>query len=403
MTQALTHSVFQVQKFKQGSYVTIEGNRRHGEFFIILDGSVELQKLNPETGDLSSQILGTGDFFGVISAITGLPELESVIAQTELTVIAVKRERFGDLIRKNPALAMKIIRSYSLRLRVLDKIQDTSISKNNRVFQEENESIFRMAEEYNALGNKQLASYMFSTYLSLTPQGKFASVAKAQLSKLPQVAFKSKNHQNIVHYYPSEVVFCEGEPGDQIFVIMEGDVKIVRISGNTELIMNILGPGQIFGEMALLDNKPRSASAIAISNVKMAIVSKVNFHITTELNPKLMTKVISVLSERVWVLYRKVINSYISDLHLRFADMFLILAEQAHAKILPNHRFEYTVSPSEVLKMMAVSEKEIQNLIRFLNLHSFMKQEKGKIICTDLDVLERYVMSKKDKQHKFKS
>jgi CRP-like cAMP-binding protein len=402
MTQALTHSVFQVQHFKQGSYVTIEGNRRLHEFYIILDGSVELQKINPETGEMSSQNLGKGDFFGVISAISGLPELDSAIALTQLTVIAVKRERFGDLIRKNPALAMKIIRSYSLRLRSLDKIQDRQISTDNKNWQEENESLFRMAEASLQIGNKYLAAYMFSTYLNLTPEGQFVPLARAQVSKLPPVTVKSKNHQNIVQYFPNEIVFCEGEPGDQIFVIMEGEVKIVRVAGETEVIMNILGPGQIFGEMALLDNKPRSASAVVVSNTKMAVVSKLNFQITTELNPKLMTKIITVLSERVWVLYKKVINSYIKDMHLRFADLFLILAEQAHAKILPNHSHEYTVTPHELLKMMGVGESEVQNLIRFINLHSFMRQDKGKIYCTDLDVLERYVQSNKEKESKFR-
>jgi len=400
---ALTHSVFEVQKFKAGSYITIEGDRRRSEFYIILEGVVELLKINPENGNLSSQFLKKGDFFGVISAISGFPEIESAIAQSEVTVLAVKREKFGILIQKNPALAMKIIRSYSLRLRALDLIQSKAVSSSNLIYVEENEHIFRSAEQYLELGNKPLASYMFSTYINLTPNGKFVPVAQARLAQLPKVSFKSKTNQNVVHYYPNEIIFCEGEPGSQIFAIMEGEVKIVRLSGNTEIIMNILGPGQIFGEMALLDNKPRSASAIAVTNVKLAIISKLNFQVTTELNPKLMTKVISVISERVWTLYRKVINFYIADINLRFADMFLILAEQSHAKILPNSRFEYSVSPSELLQMMGLSDNELQNLIRFINLHSFMKQDRGKLVCTDLDVLERYVALNKQKQNKYRA
>ncbi|MCX7997601.1 MAG: cyclic nucleotide-binding domain-containing protein, partial [Leptospiraceae bacterium] len=291
MTKALSHTVFSVEQYNQGSYVTIEGKRRqHSEFFIILDGDVEVQKINPETGDYSSQYLRKGDFFGVISAMTGLPELESVIALSPLKLIAVKRDKFGELIQKNPVLAMKIIRSYSLRLRALDKIQDETLGAKSADYSKEN-SLIQLALSYSELGNKNLASYMLSKYLKLYPNGTYASQAKAELQKLPKIeVHKNGTYQNNVkNYYPGEIIFCEGEPGDSLYVVMEGEVKITRNTGNAEITMNILNAGQIFGEMALLDNKPRSATAIANKNTKLAVVSKVNFQSTTELNPKLMT------------------------------------------------------------------------------------------------------------------
>lgn len=404
MTKALSHTIFSLEQYNQGSYVTIEGKRRqHQEFFIILDGTVEVQKINPETGDYSSQYLSKGDFFGVISAMTGLPELESVIAVSPLKLIAVKKDKFGELIHKNPILAMKIIRSYSLRLRNLDKIQDETLGAKINDYSQEN-SLIQLALSYSELGNKNLAAYMLTKYLKLYPNGAYVSQAQAELSRLPKLNFhKNGNYQsNIRQCYPGEIIFCEGEPGDSLYVIMDGEVKIFRNSGNSEITMNILTAGQIFGEMALLDKKPRSATAIATTNTKLAVVSKVNFEVTTELNPKLMTKIITVLSERVWILYRKVINRYIRDINLRFADAFLILAEQSKAKIAPGSRFEYPYTPEEFLNIMGMNPNEMQNLIRFVNLHKFMKIEKGKMVCTDLDVLERYVESNREKENKFR-
>lgn len=404
MNKSLSHTIFSLEEYNQGSYVIIEGKRRQNfEFFIILEGDVEVQKINPENGSYSSQYLKKGDFFGVISAMTGLPELESVIALSPLKLIAVKREKFGELIQKNPVLAMKIIRSYSLRLRTLDQIQNKNFGGQSKDYSQEN-SLFQLALSYLELGNKNLASYMLSKYLQLSPNGVYVPQAKIELAKLPKLNFhKHGDYQsNIRNFYPGEIIFCEGEPGNSLYVIMEGEVKIFRNSGNREITMNILNPGQIFGEMALLDKKPRSATAIANTNTKLAIVNKVNFEVTTELNPKLMTKVITVLSERVWILYRKVINRYIKDTHLRFADAFLILAEQAKAKTLPGSYFEYPYSPEEFLNIMGMPQNEIQNLIRFINLHNFMKIDKSKIVCRDLYVLERYVESNKEKENKFR-
>ncbi|MCB1180123.1 MAG: cyclic nucleotide-binding domain-containing protein [Leptospiraceae bacterium] len=391
--------VFHYQSFRKGSYITIEGNRKETTFHIILSGSVEIQKRNPETGEPSSQFLGKGDFFGVISAITGLPEIESAIALEEVQVISIRRDRFGDLIRKNAPLAMKIIRSYSLRLRSLDKLMDINLPGTNKVTlsDEEHEEVFQYAKNHFDFGDKNLAAYMFQTYLEYHPNGKHKLECEQNLKKLNKDLRKTKKKDAIREFFPGEIIFCEGEVGKELFVVQEGNIKIVRMSGTTEMVMNILREGSIFGEMALLDNKPRSASAVSVSKSKLAVVSKVNFHTTTELNPKLMTKVIFVLSERVWTLYRKVVNSRFEDLNLRFADMLLILAEQARAKIHPHSHFEFEIDPLQLLKIMGLPESESQKLIRFLSIHNFFKLEKGKIVCTDLSVLERFVDSNKQK------
>lgn len=401
-TSTAVHPVFQFQNFRKGSYVTVEGNRKETSFHIILQGSVELQKRNPETGERSSQFIGVGDFFGVISAITGLPEIESAIALEELRVISIHRDRFGDLIRKNAPLAMKIIRSYSLKLRSLDKLVETQIPSQRKLPNlEEFGELFELAMNHNDFGDKNLAAYMFQTYLEYHPNGKNQNEAKLILKKLNKKEQREKKTGGAIKYFPGEIIFCQGEIGKELYVVLEGNVKIVRMAGQTEMVVNILREGSIFGEMALLDNKPRSASAISLSNTRLAVVSKLNFQTTTELNPKLMTKIIGVLSERVWTLYRKVVNSKILDMSLRYADMLLILAEQARAKILPFSRYEYNLDANQLLKLMALPEREIQNFMRFINLHNFLKLEKGMIVCNDLSVLERYVDTNIQKPGKF--
>jgi CRP-like cAMP-binding protein len=68
------------------------------------------------------------------------------------------------------------------------------------------------------------------------------------------------------HFKRNEKIFHQGDPGDSLFIIESGSVKVVLLSseGAEDAIIAILGPGMFFGELALLDGAPRSASAIAV-------------------------------------------------------------------------------------------------------------------------------------------
>ena len=71
-----------------------------------------------------------------------------------------------------------------------------------------------------------------------------------------------------VTFQKGDIIFCEYEPGDNFYLIQEGSVQIVKIMGNIEKIIDILYPGEIFGEMAILEEAPRSATAMANEKVK---------------------------------------------------------------------------------------------------------------------------------------
>ena len=70
-------------------------------------------------------------------------------------------------------------------------------------------------------------------------------------------------------------IFQYGDPGDKLFIILEGKVRISReVSGMGEEALAVLGPGQVFGEMALLDEAPRSADARAHERCRLLVITK---------------------------------------------------------------------------------------------------------------------------------
>jgi CRP-like cAMP-binding protein len=70
-------------------------------------------------------------------------------------------------------------------------------------------------------------------------------------------------------FQPGEMIFSEFEPGDTFYLIQSGRVELVKIIGDIEKTLDILGASEMFGEMAILENSPRSATAIALDTVKV--------------------------------------------------------------------------------------------------------------------------------------
>lgn len=79
-------------------------------------------------------------------------------------------------------------------------------------------------------------------------------------------------------FYPAQVIFKQGEHGDRAYLIQEGVVEIYKIaSTGDEQIIGTLRTGELFGEMALVDNKPRMANARALENTSVIIISRDTF------------------------------------------------------------------------------------------------------------------------------
>jgi CRP-like cAMP-binding protein len=101
-------------------------------------------------------------------------------------------------------------------------------------------------------------------------------------------------------FEPGQVIFKEGETGDQMFIIIQGEVEIrKKTSMDTARTLITFKPGDVFGEMALIENKPRSATAVATKASRMLVMNEPLFLAMIERNPDFARKMIQVLSERL--------------------------------------------------------------------------------------------------------
>ena len=100
-------------------------------------------------------------------------------------------------------------------------------------------------------------------------------------------------------YVTGEVIVREGEPGDELYLLVEGTVEVRRQTGEGEVRLDTLGAGAYFGEMAVLDGSPRSATVVATSDVRALVLDGVRLRELVLEMPELAFDLLRVLAERV--------------------------------------------------------------------------------------------------------
>ncbi len=388
---------FKVENYLSNSFVTVEGKKNADNFYIIRSGKVKVQKENPVVAEQPYTILDPGDFFGVISCMSGHSRIESAIALSDVSLISVHREQFGILIQKNPIVAMKIIRFFSRKLRDFDQAI-TKLTFKSHV-EEDPAHLYSIGEYYFKKKALNHAAYAYQRYLQYSPNAQNRDKAIARLNSMKKPLKVQENPQAAGlsrRYTDNTMIFCENEPGNELFIIQQGKVKITKIV-DEEVLLAVLSPGDIFGEMALLDNKPRSASAITFGDSSLLAINKANFEGMVQAQPQLATKLIQLLSERIWTAYRQLDNLMINDPLGRIYDTLLIQIEKERIRISPKQSHNFEFGAKELINMVGLPPDKGEVLIVQLLEDKHFRLEEGKIICNDLEELEKNVQFYKKK------
>jgi CRP-like cAMP-binding protein len=344
--------------FAKDSYIIVEGKRKSDNFFIIRSGKVRISKEVQIVAE-EKDILGPGDFFGVISTMSGNSQIETAVAVTDVTLISVHRDQFSQLIQGNVPVALKIILQYSKRMRYLDDAL-TRLSLKNKSAEEDPSHIFNVAEYYAKHNQFNQAFYAYQKYLKYCPKGENAQSAVERMKKIaPYIKNAQKDYPSTEMnrlYAKDSVVFCEGEPGDELFIIQKGSVKIIKINENKEILLAVLKNGDIFGEMALLESKPRAAGAVAYEDCQLMAVNRANFEHMIKNQPQLITRLTILLSERIWLVYKQLANTQITDPLGRMYDMLQIQLDKKKIDMEEITGFSFDFGLKELINMIGVSQ-----------------------------------------------
>jgi CRP-like cAMP-binding protein len=346
--------------FAKDSYIIVEGKRNADRFFIIRQGKVRLSKEVQIVAEEQGDTLGPGDFFGVVSTMSGHSHIETAQALTEVTLISVHKDQFSQLIQNNAPVAMKIILQFSKRMRFLDEALTRLTLKNKAV--EDASHIFNVAEYYVKQSQFNQACYAYQKYIKHCPQGENVKAAIERLKKIApyvkNLKMDFKPDEMVRSYSKDAMIFCEGEHGEELFIIQKGSVKIVKVTDNNEILLAVLKAGDIFGEMALLESKPRAAGAVAYEDCQLMAVNHANFQQMIKTQPQLIARLTTLLSERIWLIYKQLANTQINDPIGRMYDMLQIQVEKKKTDINTVTSFAFDIGVKELINMVGLSQDE---------------------------------------------
>ncbi len=347
--------------FSQGAYIIVEGKRQADRFFIIRTGKVQVTKEAEVVPEEGGKVLVPGDFFGVVATMSGHSHIETARAMEDVTLISVQTHQYSYLIEKNTPVAMKIIHSFSQRMRYLDEALTRLTFKNTAAIDEDH--LFDVGEYYVKQSKYNHAFYAYTQYIKYRPQGKNAEKANQRLAKIKpyakNVTMSKEGDGNLNRTYPPDsMIFCEGQPGEELYILQRGQVKITKIVDNNEVLLALLKPGDIFGEMALLENKPRSASAISSDETVMLAVNRANFEQMVKSQPQIISRLTTLLSDRIWLIYKQLANTMIQDSLGRLYDALLIQLEKNRVTIKENASYTFDFGPQELINMVGLSSGE---------------------------------------------
>jgi CRP-like cAMP-binding protein len=367
--------------FKKDSYIIVEGKQNADRFFIIRQGKVRISKEVEVVAERGGNILSPGDFFGVVSTMSSHSHIETARALTDVTLISVQKDQYGRLIQNNTPVAMKIILQFSMRLRYLDEALSRLTLKSTADVKLSH--LFSVAEYYLRQSQYNQAYYAYHQYLKYCPHGDKVLEARQKMMKIaPYVKAVRLDYKpdEFNRSYPKDcMLFSEGEPGDELYIIQRGSVKITKVVDNSEVLLAVLKPGDIFGEMALLEAKPRAAGAVAYEDCMVLAVNRANFELVIRTQPQIIARLTTLLSERIWFIYKQLANTLITDPLGRMYDALLIQLEKKRipVNVSASHTFDF--GPKELVNMVGIPQEDASFVLRKMMENKMIRVVKDKI------------------------
>jgi len=157
------------------------------------------------------------------------------------------------------------------------------------------------------------------------------------------------------------VLFREGEPGKEMYVIQAGKVNITKTVRDTEKILATLGAGEFFGEMAILNNKPRSAGAVMADDGKLLVIDPKTFEAMIRGNVEIAVRLIKKLSDRLQEADEQIENLLLRDPNSRVVANLLQQAIK-RGKDTPQGKL-VSVNLGDLHVRMGLTQEEVQEAI----------------------------------------
>lgn len=406
-------------QYTKGSIIYFAGDRDE-RIFILQKGSILLTSIDIETGANVVEHIKEGEFFGVKSAFGHFPREETATVLTDSVTLAMSLSEFEQLFSTNKSVIIKMLKVFSKQLRNIHKKTESILNSREEInpllgmqsvaqcFYEDNQNkaccdvcikfFTRYPNAPNTNNMKQLylaakkrmeiqkPAPVIQSYTNDYVSTPVASGLK-QFS-LPAFARFAKTFE------PGSVIISEHEPGDCFYLIQSGRVQLVKCVNGKKKNLDILMPGEFFGEMAILENTPRSATCVAIDKVEVLEFNKQNFEILITGNPQIAMILIKLFCKRIYDQKRRFKTLVIADPQARIGDVFLMFDEMNPCPN-PNERSRrFNLTMQDVAHWAGLPINQVKDeMNKFVEKHK-IEIYTNYIIVTNISDMKRFVDSR---------
>ncbi len=201
----------------------------------------------------------------------------------------------------------------------------------------------------------------------------FANLPDEDLRALMAVARKRT-------FRAGEVIFHREDVGQVLYVIKEGKVNICLMSPEgQEISLVVLGKGDFFGELAILDGLPRSTNAIALERVECSTVQRSDIRNAILKNPQFAIQVLEILAWRLRKTDDKVEDLVVLDVYGRVAKKLLDLADEHGVTTEDGTRIELRLTQQDLASMVGASRESVNKVLGYLTEKGYISSDKHKI------------------------
>ena len=193
-----------------------------------------------------------------------------------------------------------------------------------------------------------------------------------------------------VEFPRGHVIFNEGEPGDRLYIILSGKVKLGRRSPDgRENLLSVMGPSDMFGEMSIFDPGPRTSSATTVTEVKVATMDREALKKWIKDRPEIAEQLLRVLARRLRRTNNNLADLIFTDVPGRVAKQLLQLAQRFGTHENGALRVTHDLTQEEIAQLVGASRETVNKALADFAQRGWLRLEGKSVLISDSERLAR--------------
>lgn len=194
-------------------------------------------------------------------------------------------------------------------------------------------------------------------------------------------------------FKPGEVIFKMGDTAEHMFIIQNGKVEIYVSTPQGDKSLAVIGTGEFFGEMAIIDKGNRSASARAVEETRVIMLDEKTFDMHVQSNPAIVRKILKNMSIRIRDANTQIQNLMIKDINRRVANRILVLCHQRGVKGPGGVKMDFPLGEKELAKDVGLTEDvgKVREVLVKLQNAKIIDVSTGQVVVLSVENLEKFI------------